>query len=52
MARTNRLFLTETQEASLAWLLTPEDTRLPKTKKEWAEQHDVHNNTLRHLGKK
>jgi len=46
MARTNRLFLTETQEAYLAWLLTPEDTRAPKTKKEWAEQHDVHNNTL------
>lgn len=46
MARTNRLFLTEVQEAYLAWLLTPEDTRDPKTKKDWAEKHDVHNNTL------
>lgn len=46
MSKTPRLFLTETQELYLAWLLTPEDTRAPKTKKEWAEQHDVHYNTL------
>lgn len=46
MSKTARLFLTETQEAYLVWLLTPEDTRAPKTKKEWAEQHEVHYNTL------
>lgn len=46
MSKTPRLFLTETQELYLAWLLTPEDTRAPKTKKEWAEQHEVHYNTL------
>lgn len=46
MSKTARLFLTEVQEAYLTWLLTPEDTRTPKTKKEWAEQHDVHYNTL------
>lgn len=51
MSKTPRLFLTEVQEAYLAWLLTPEDARAPKTKKEWAEQHDVHYNTLRSLGK-
>lgn len=46
MSKTARLFLTETQELYLAWLLTPEDTRAPKTKKEWSELHDVHYNTL------
>lgn len=46
MSKTSRLFLTETQEAYLAWLLTPEDSRMPKTKKDWAEQHDIHYNTL------
>ena len=50
MARTNRLFLTEAQEAYLEWLLQPADSRTPKTKKEWAELHDVHINTLRYLG--
>jgi len=46
MSRSARLFLSETQEAYLAWLLTPEDTRNPGTKKEWAELNDVHYNTL------
>lgn len=46
MSKTPRLFLTEVQESYLVWLLTPEDTRIPKTKKEWAELHDVHYNTL------
>ena len=46
MARTNRLFLTEAQEAYLEWLLQPADSRTPKTKKDWAELHDVHQNTL------
>ena len=46
MSKTARLFLTEVQESYLVWLLTPEDTRTPKTKKEWSELHDVHYNTL------
>jgi len=46
VSRTARLFLSEIQEAYLAWLLTPEDTRAPKSKKEWAEAHEVHYNTL------
>lgn len=46
MAKTPRLFLTEAQEAYLAWLLTPDDSRNPKTKKEWADANDVHYNTL------
>jgi len=46
VSRTAKLFLTEIQESYLAWLLTPEDARTPKTKKDWAEMHNVHNNTL------
>jgi hypothetical protein len=46
MAKTSRLFLTEVQEAYLTWLLTPDDSKAPKTKKDWAELHDVHINTL------
>jgi hypothetical protein len=46
MAKTARLFLTEAQEAYLAWLLTPEDSRNPKTKTAWADLHEVHLNTL------
>ena len=46
MAKTSRLFLTEVQEAYLAWLLTPDDSKSPSTKKAWAEMHDVHINTL------
>ena len=46
MAKTPRLFLTEAQEAYLTWLLTPDDSRNPKTKKEWADANDVHYNTL------
>jgi hypothetical protein len=44
--KTPKLFLSETQEAYLEWLLQPADARVPKTKKEWAAQHDVHYNTL------
>ena len=46
MARTESLFLSQEQEAYLAWLLTPEDSRTPGTKKAWAEEHEVHINTL------
>lgn len=46
MSKTGRLFLTETQEQYLEWLLQPTDSRNPKTKKEWSEQHDVHYNTV------
>jgi len=52
MAKTPRLFLTEIQEQYLAWLLTPEDSRNPKTKTAFAEMHDIHLNTLRSVGKK
>jgi hypothetical protein len=46
MSKTSRLFLTETQEQYLEWLLQPVDSRNPKTKKEWAEQHGIHYNTV------
>jgi hypothetical protein len=46
MAKTTRLFLTETQESYLEWLLQPTDSRNPKTKRDWAELHDLHINTL------
>ena len=46
MARTENLFLSQDQEAYLAWLLTPEDSRMPGTKKALAEEHGVHFNTL------
>ena len=39
------MFLTKEQEAYLSWLLEPEPTRDPQTKKAWAEQHGVHYNT-------
>ena len=52
MARTERLFLTQEQESYLAWLLSPDDSRTPKTKKAWAEAHDVHYNTLQQWEKK
>ena len=40
------LLLTQEQEEYLAWLLTPEMQRQPLTKREWAAEHDVHQNTL------
>ena len=46
MPRTESLFLSQEQEAYLEWLLTPEDSRKPETKKAWAEEHGVHINTL------
>lgn len=41
-----RLFLTQLQEEYLAWLLTPADSRDPKTKTAFAEKHEIHINTL------
>lgn len=52
MARTESLFLSQEQEAYLAWLLTPEDSRTPATKKAWAEEHAVHFNTVLNWEKK
>ena len=46
MAKTPRLFLTQEQEKYLEWLLQPSDSRNPKTKKDWAELHNIHYNTL------
>jgi hypothetical protein len=52
MARTESLFLSQEQESYLAWLLTPEDSRVPATKKAWAEEHEVHFNTVLNWEKK
>ena len=46
MARTERLLLTKMQEEYLEWLITPKESRTPKTKKDWAEEHGVHFNTV------
>lgn len=46
------LLLTQEQEQYLAWLLTPETQRQPLLKREWAEAHDVHQNTLTNWEKK
>lgn len=46
------LLLTQEQEEYLAWLLTPETQRQPLLKREWAEAHDVHQNTLTNWEKK
>ena len=40
------LFLSASMENYLEWLLTPEDSREPATKKDYAEKHGVHYNTL------
>ena len=40
------LLLNADQESYLAWLLTPEDSRTPATKKDYAEQNGTHYNTL------
>lgn len=37
----------EARSAYLDWLLTPPSERAPKTKKAFAEQYNVHRNTLR-----
>jgi hypothetical protein len=52
MANKERLFLSQDQESYLAWLLTPEDVRTPKTKKAWAEEHGLHFNTVGQWEKK
>ena len=46
MSKEKRMLLTRQQEEYLEWLLTPKESRTPKTKKAWAEEHDVHWNTL------
>jgi len=46
MAKEARMMLTRQQEEYLEWLITPKESRTPKTKKEWAEQHGVHFNTV------
>ena len=46
MPSTERLLLTRDQELYLEWLVLPEHERVPLTKKEWAEQHGYHANTL------
>jgi len=52
MPRTESLLLTQEQEDYLAWLLTPEDARVPATKKEYAEKIKVHINTVLYWEKK
>ena len=37
--------LTKNQQEYLEWLLQPEELRMPHTKKQWAEMHEVHFNT-------
>ena len=46
MAKNQKYLLTQQQEEYLEWLLTPKDSRNPKTKKAWAEDHGIHFNTL------
>lgn len=46
MPSAERMFLTQEQELYLEWLVLPEYERVPLTKKEWAEQHDVSKATL------
>lgn len=46
MPKTARLLLTQDQELYLEWLLTPSESRTPKTKKEFAEKIEIHSNTL------
>jgi hypothetical protein len=52
MAKKDKYFLTSEQEEYLLWLLTPEDSRRPSTKKAWAEDHGLHYNTLGQWEKK
>lgn len=46
MAKEARMLLTRQQEEYLEWLLTPKESRTPKTKKAWAEEHGIHFNTV------
>jgi hypothetical protein len=48
----NDLYLTPVMEKYLEWLLVPEDSRVPKTKAEWASANDIHYNTLLYWEKK
>jgi hypothetical protein len=38
--------LSKVQEEYLAWILLPEPARVPSSKRQWAEKHDVHYNTV------
>lgn len=46
MPASEKLLLNSDQESYLEWLILPEHERVPFTKKEWAEQHGYHVNTI------
>lgn len=46
MPASEKLLLNSDQESYLEWLILPEHERVPATKKEWAEQHGYHVNTV------
>jgi len=46
MPASEKLLLNSDQESYLEWLILPEFERNPKTKREWAEQHGYHVNTV------
>jgi hypothetical protein len=52
MANKESLLLNQEQEAYLAWLITPDDSKNPSTKKAYAEKAEVHLNTLGYWEKK
>ena len=52
MANKESLLLNQEQEAYLLWLITPEDSREPNSKKAYAELAGVHLNTLSYWEKK
>ena len=52
MANKESLLLNQEQEAYLAWLLSPDDSKDPANKKAYAEKTGVHINTLGYWEKK
>ena len=52
MANRESLLLTQEQEKFLLWLITPEDSREPSTKKAYAEQNGIVVGTLAYWEKK
>ena len=52
MANKESLLLNQEQEAYLGWLITPDDSKNPSTKKAYAEHAGVHLNTLGYWEKK
>ena len=52
MANKESLLLTQEQEKFLLWLITPEDSREPSTKKAYAEQNGIVVGTLAYWEKK